>query len=139
VFQFFHLLPHLSTLDNVVLPTWIAGDRRGDRDRRALDLLERVGLERRAGDTVEKLSGGEMQRVAICRALLRRPRLLLADEPTGNLDDDNGRVVMELLLQLAREEGSTLIYVTHSSELAALADDNWRIHSGTLETEPRPR
>ncbi len=131
VFQFFHLLPHLSVRDNVLLPGWIAGER--DLDGRASELLDRVSLADRAGDTVEKLSGGEMQRVAICRALLRRPRLLLADEPTGNLDDENGRLVMDLLLQLAAEEESTLVYVTHDAELAALADERWRLHSGILE------
>jgi putative ABC transport system ATP-binding protein len=133
VFQFFHLLPHLTVRDNVLLPAWIAGDPARDATKRAEDLLERVGLRPRAGDPVRKLSGGEMQRVALCRALLRRPRLLLADEPTGNLDDDNSRKVMDLLLRLADEERSTLIYVTHSRELAALADETWRIGSGVLE------
>ncbi|MGD8375644.1 MAG: ABC transporter ATP-binding protein [Acidobacteriota bacterium] len=132
VFQFFHLLPHLAVRDNVLLPAWIAGDGLDDR---AMELLERVGLVDRAGDTVEKLSGGEMQRVAICRALLRRPRLLLADEPTGNLDDENGRRVMDLLLRLSDEEGSTLIYVTHDPEQAALAEERWTLHSGLLERE----
>ena len=102
-------------------------------DARAADLLARVGLGGRATQPVQQLSGGEMQRVAICRALLRRPRLLLADEPTGNLDDANGLAVMELLLGIAREEGSSLVYVTHSRELAALADESWRIHNGLLE------
>jgi ABC-type lipoprotein export system ATPase subunit len=133
VFQFFHLLPHLTVRDNVLLPAWIAGDAPRDAARRAEDLLARVDLGSRAGDAVRKLSGGEMQRVALCRALLRRPRLLLADEPTGNLDDDNSRMVMDLLLRLAEEEESTLIYVTHSRELAALADETWRIGSGVLE------
>ena len=134
VFQFFHLLGHLSVLDNVLLPCWIAGDPVDARRRRAGELLERVGLAARAADNVQKLSGGEMQRVAICRALVRRPTLLLADEPTGNLDDDNSRLVMDLLLRLASEEGSTLVYVTHSLELAGLAGARWRLHSGTLET-----
>ncbi|MCZ6635277.1 MAG: ATP-binding cassette domain-containing protein, partial [bacterium] len=80
-----------------------------------------------------QLSGGEMQRVAICRALLRKPRLLLADEPTGNLDDENGRLVMELMLSLVETEGATLLYVTHSREFAALADEMWQLHSGELE------
>jgi ABC-type lipoprotein export system ATPase subunit len=133
VFQFFHLLPHLDVLDNVVLPALIAGDKRRDYDPRARQLLERVGLGDRVAETVEKLSGGEMQRVAICRAMLRRPSLLLADEPTGNLDDDTGRRVMELLLRLVEDERSTLIYVTHSRELAALADQTWSLHSGVLE------
>jgi ABC-type lipoprotein export system ATPase subunit len=134
VFQFFHLLPHLSLRDNVVLPALIAGERPAACEPRALELLARVGLADRAGDPVQKLSGGEMQRVAICRALLRRPALLLADEPTGNLDDDHGRRVMDLLLALAREEGRSLLYVTHSREFAALADRTWRIHSGELDT-----
>jgi ABC-type lipoprotein export system ATPase subunit len=133
VFQFFHLLPHLSVLENVALPELIAGGRADDFEPRVRELLERVDLADRAGDPVQKLSGGEMQRVAICRALVRRPRLLLADEPTGNLDDDNGRLVMDLMLRLAREEGSTLIFVTHSLELARLADQTLRIHSGVLE------
>ena len=133
VFQFFHLLPHLTVRENIVLPGWIAGDTASDNDARANDLLERVGLRDRSGDPAQKLSGGEMQRVAICRALLRRPQLLLADEPTGNLDDENSVKVMELLVRLVEEEKSTLIYVTHSLELAGLADETWRLHSGILE------
>jgi ABC-type lipoprotein export system ATPase subunit len=132
IFQFFHLLPHLSVQDNVLLPAFIAGRAPGD-EARAASLLARVGLEGRATQPVQQLSGGEMQRVAICRSLLRRPRLLLADEPTGNLDEANGLAVMELLLGVAREEGSSLVYVTHSRELAGLADESWRIHSGVLE------
>ena len=134
VFQFFHLLPHLPVVDNVLVPALIAGEDPRRHEPRARDLLARVGLETRAAQPVQQLSGGEMQRVAICRALLRRPRLLLADEPTGNLDEENGFRVMELLLGLARDEGSALVYVTHSRELAALADETWRIHSGVLET-----
>ena len=134
IFQFFHLLPHLSVRENVALPAWIAGDRPRQCAARVDELLDRVGLAARAGDAVQKLSGGEMQRVAICRALLRRPRLLLADEPTGNLDDEHSRTVMDLLMRLVREEGSTLIYVTHSRELAALADSTRHLHSGMLES-----
>ncbi len=120
-------------LDNVILPGLIAGDRREVYASRAAELLRRVGLFDRSRESVEKLSGGEMQRVAICRALLRGPSLLLADEPTGNLDDENGRVVMDLLLRMVDEEGSTLVYVTHSRELAGHADERWRMHSGILE------
>ncbi len=134
VFQFFHLLPHLTVRENASLPAWIAGDPAGAFDARVDDLLGRVGLKDRAHDLVQKLSGGEMQRVAICRALLRRPPLLLADEPTGSLDDENGRLVMGLLLRLVSEEKSTLVYVTHSADLAAQADATWRLHSGILET-----
>jgi putative ABC transport system ATP-binding protein len=132
VFQFFHLLPHLNVIDNVVLPAMIAGEARGDSRDRAADLLKRVGLASRQKDAVEKLSGGEMQRVAIFRALIRNPRLLLADEPTGNLDDDTGRKVMDLMLELFREQGSSLVYVTHSHRLAARADETWVISSGEM-------
>ncbi|ABC81813.1 ABC transporter ATP-binding protein [Anaeromyxobacter dehalogenans] len=133
VFQFFHLLPHLSVEDNVLVPALVAGDPPGPAAARARDLLQRVGLPERARDPVQQLSGGEMQRVALCRALLRRPKLLLADEPTGNLDEANGQKVMDLLLALAREEGSAVLYVTHSRELAALADATWTLHAGRLE------
>ena len=133
VFQFFHLLPHLSVRENVALPALVANGRRRDFEPRVLQLLERVGLADRAADPVSNLSGGEMQRVAICRALLQRPRLILADEPTGNLDDENSWLVLELMLELVTQENATLLYVTHSRELAGLADDVWRIHSGVLD------
>ena len=132
VFQFFYLMPHLSVRDNVALPALIAGDRPRHFEPRVAQLLDRVGLGDRANERVQKLSGGEMQRVAICRALMRRPHLLLADEPTGNLDDENGRRVMELMLSLVAEEGGTLIFVTHSREVSGLADEVWRLHSGVL-------
>jgi ABC-type lipoprotein export system ATPase subunit len=131
VFQFFYLLPHLTVWENVLLPAWIASDE--SVVDRAHDLLDRVGLTPRASQEASKLSGGEMQRVAICRALLRRPRLLLADEPTGNLDDDNSERVMNLLMNLVDEEGGSLLYVTHSGEQAAQADERLRLHSGRLE------
>jgi ABC-type lipoprotein export system ATPase subunit len=133
VFQFFHLLPHLSVFDNVALPEWIAGGRPARFESRVRELLERVGLADRAADPVARLSGGEMQRIAICRALVRRPRLLLADEPTGNLDDASSCLVMDLMLELAAQERHSLVYVTHSRELAALADETWRLSSGVLE------
>jgi putative ABC transport system ATP-binding protein len=136
IFQFFHLVPHLDVLDNILLPAWIASDPAGRSESRARELLARVGLEGRARDSVRKLSGGEMQRVALCRALLREPKLLLADEPTGSLDDENGRRVMEQLLALSAGEGSALIYVTHSRDLAAMADEIWNLHSGVLDRSP---
>ena len=131
VFQFFYLLPHLTVWENVALPGWIASDP--GMDERSRDLLERVGLSDHASQAASKLSGGEMQRVAICRALLRKPRLLLADEPTGNPDDDNSEIVMELLMKLVDEEQGTLLYVTHSDEQAAQADERLSLHSGKLD------
>lgn len=135
VFQFFRLLDHMTVEENVTLPARIAGDLRRHR-RRAGELLDRVGLASRAGDRVDGLSGGEQQRVAICRALLRGPSLLLADEPTGNLDDDSGAVVMDLLLDMAREDGKTLLYVTHSAGAAALAGRRLKLASGVLQAPP---
>ncbi|MCH6570395.1 MAG: ABC transporter ATP-binding protein [Acidobacteria bacterium] len=132
VFQFFYLLPHLSVRENVCLPGFIAGAGVSEFEERASELLEEVGLLDRAEDNIQELSGGEMQRVAICRSLLRKPRLLLADEPTGNLDDANSGLVMNLMLKLASKEGHTLVYVTHSAELASLADEVWRLQSGVL-------
>lgn len=133
VFQFFHLLPHLTVRDNVALPTMIAGvSPRASRDR--IDgLLDTVGLLGRAQDTAERLSGGEMQRVAICRALVRQPAIIFADEPTGNLDDESGRVVMDMMFSLVHRESVTMLYVTHSRELAARADRQWTIHSGQVD------
>ncbi len=133
VFQFFHLLSHLSVRENVAVPGWIAGDDRRRTRERADQLLDRVGLLDRGDDPVGRLSGGEMQRVALCRALLRGPALVLADEPTGSLDDRTGREVMDLLLSLTREEGGALLYVTHSRELAARADRMWRLVDGRLQ------
>ena len=132
VFQFFYLLSHLSVAENVGLPELVAGSRPSQFASRVQALLERVDLGDRAGDPIHQLSGGEMQRVAICRALLRRPRLLLADEPTGNLDDENSQQVLQLMLSLAEEAGSSLIYATHSRELASLADQRWQLHSGIM-------
>lgn len=136
VFQFFHLLPHLTVAENVALPGWIAGLSAAAIGLRAEELLQRVDLADRAGDPVGQLSGGEMQRVAICRALLLHPLLVLADEPTGSLDDNSGLAVMDLLLDLVRNEGATLLYVTHSRDLARKADTSWTLVDGRLKTDP---
>jgi putative ABC transport system ATP-binding protein len=129
VFQFFNLIPTLSVLENVRLPAELAGQ---DASPRALELLERVGLADRAASFPDRLSGGEQQRVAIARALVRDPRLVLADEPTGNLDDASGAAVMGLLDALTRRAGKTLLLATHSRELAALADRVVSIEDGRL-------
>ena len=133
VFQTFNLLPRADALHNVELPLVYAGLRHEERRRRAKEALELVGLGDRMKHRPNELSGGQRQRVAIARALVNRPSIILADEPTGNLDDENGRTVMDILLRLAREEGSALVYVTHSLDLASLADETWRLGSGVLE------
>ena len=120
VFQFFHLIPSLTAYENVAVPMEIAG--RADAGQRARALLDEVGLSGRAHHYPSQLSGGEQQRVALARALANDPPILLADEPTGNLDSANGRHIMELLQQIHRTRGTTLILVTHDRELAALSD-----------------
>ena len=129
VFQFFNLIPTLRVLENVLLPAELSGR---DEARRAAELLERVGLADRAASFPDRLSGGEQQRVAIARALVRDPRLVLADEPTGNLDDATGATVMGLLDALTRRAGKTLLLATHSREVAALADRVLTIEAGRL-------
>ena len=130
VFQFFNLLPHLTVRENVELPRLLDG--RADASSRAGDLLGRVGLAHRAGAHPYELSGGEMQRVAIARALVTGARLLLADEPTGNLDSKNGDQVLALLDEIRRERGVTLVLATHSQAAAARADRRVEIRDGRL-------
>ena len=130
IFQSFHLVPSLTALDNVALPLDIAGHR--DSRARALAMLDQVGLSARARHYPSQLSGGEQQRVAIARALVHQPQLVLADEPTGNLDEHTGETISQLLFELNRSIGSTLVLVTHDNELAARCDRQLRLHDGTL-------
>jgi putative ABC transport system ATP-binding protein len=132
VFQFFNLIPTLTVLENITLPLELRGDNRRHAEEQALQLLERVGLRNRAGDFPDKLSGGEQQRVAIARALAHEPDIVLADEPTGNLDEETGRRVMALLLELTRDLGKTLVMATHSADVVTLADRVAEIHDGRL-------
>jgi putative ABC transport system ATP-binding protein len=132
VFQFFNLVPTLTVLENVQLPAELGGRPPAEAAARAKALLARVGLEDRAEAFPDALSGGEQQRTAIARALVRDPRLVLADEPTGNLDDDTGGTVLDLLIQSTRGQGKTLVLVTHSREVARRADRVFTIDHGHL-------
>ena len=133
VFQEHHLLPQCTVLENVLLPTLASGSVSSTAKERAGMLLERVGLSHRLDHRPAELSGGERQRVAIARALVLRPALLLADEPTGNLDRSTGAAVGELLLELQREENNMLIVVTHSMELAGSLSQQYEFDEGRLK------
>ena len=132
VFQTFNLIPNLTALENVMLPLEFARVGGSDARSRALLLLEQVGLAHRASQVPRRLSGGEQQRVAIARALANSPELVLADEPTGNLDTSTGEEVVSLLQDLVKDEGKTLIVVTHDERLSELADIRWHIRDGEL-------
>ncbi len=130
VFQAYHLIPTLTALENVLLPAELAGPAGGGA--RALELLERVGLLDRRDHYPVQLSGGEQQRVALARAFMVRPPLLMADEPTGNLDTANGKLVLDLLAGLNREQGTTLLLVTHDADLTASADRVITLRDGRI-------
>ena len=132
VFQFFHLIPSLTALENVLVPMEIAG--RADAGARARALLDEVGLTGRGHHYPSQLSGGEQQRVALARALANDPPILLADEPTGNLDSANGRHIMDLLLQVNRARRTTLVLVTHDASLARLASSQLALRDGRTVT-----
>jgi len=132
VFQFYHLLPEFSTLENVGMQAMIGGMSRARASHLAERALENVGLADRAGQQITKLSGGERQRVAIARAILREPKILLADEPTGNLDERTGCMIGELLLRLRQELTMTLVVVTHNRDLASRMDRCLELRSGVL-------
>jgi putative ABC transport system ATP-binding protein len=136
VFQFFHLIPSLTALENVLVPMEIAG--RADAAGRARALLEEVGLSGRGHHYPSQLSGGEQQRVALARALANDPPILLADEPTGNLDSANGRHIMDLLLQVNRARRATLVLVTHDASLAALAGSQLALRDGRAVSATEP-
>ena len=135
VFQFFNLLPTLTALENVTLPFVLDGRPKAEADQRAAMLLAQVGLEKRRHHLPEELSGGEIQRVAIARALAFNPPILLADEPTGNLDSKTGESILSLLQQINKENHSTIVVVTHSQEAANCADRTIYLRDGRIERE----
>lgn len=133
VFQSFHLVSSMTALENVAFPAELAGDK--DAVSHAERLLDQVGLSDRANSFPHQLSGGEKQRVALCRALVNRAKLIFADEPTGNLDSSNGDQVLELLISLQREQGSSLVLVSHSPEVVARADRVVKMRDGKVVSE----
>ncbi|MFN9741494.1 MAG: ABC transporter ATP-binding protein [Acidobacteriota bacterium] len=137
IFQSFHLIPSLTAFENILIPLEIAGTARAAE--RARELLDEVGLRDRGHHYPSQLSGGEQQRVAIARAVANNPRLLLADEPTGNLDSRNGRLIIDLLLRINRERGTTLVLVTHDQQLADLADRRISFRDGLVVEDIRIR
>lgn len=133
VFQSFQLLPHLTALENVMLPLRLQEKfKYAEAEQKALNLLKRVGLERQAQQTPKVLSGGEQQRVAIARALIREPKIIFADEPTGNLDGETATEIEQLLFELNRESGTTLVLVTHDPKLAAQCQRHYALIDGQL-------
>jgi lipoprotein-releasing system ATP-binding protein len=133
VYQFHHLLPDFTALENVVIPQLVKGATRGEADERARALLGSLGLAERLNHRPSKLSGGEQQRVAVARALANRPALVLADEPTGNLDEATADIVFAEFLRLVRDEGSAALVATHNERIAAKMDRVLRLHEGVLE------
>ncbi|MGY8696295.1 MAG: ABC transporter ATP-binding protein, partial [Verrucomicrobiia bacterium] len=136
VFQSYYLVPELRALDNVMLGGRISG-KVEKIEERSIELLERVGLGDRMKSLPATLSGGERQRVAIARAMISNPRILLADEPTGNLDETTGDSIMEMLQALCREDSVALVLVTHNTAYASRMDDSWHLKQGVLELSKR--
>jgi len=133
VFQSFHLVPSLTALENVMFPAELKHDT--EAFDKAAKLLKRVGLQKRIDNFPHQLSGGEMQRVAMCRAVINNPKIIFADEPTGNLDSENGQAVLELLLEFQKERKTTLVLVTHSLDIAELADRMIILKDGRITAE----
>lgn len=133
VFQFHHLLPEFSAWENVAIPAWVAGVGRKEGEKLAKDLLKKLGLEHRAEHKPNELSGGEQQRVAIARALVNSPKVILADEPSGNLDSETKREIHELFFRLRDELGQTFVIVTHDADLATSADICLKMKDGIIE------
>jgi lipoprotein-releasing system ATP-binding protein len=131
VFQFHHLLPEFTALENICIPGWIAGENQITLKKKALGLLDRLGLSERAEHKPSQLSGGEQQRVAVARALINDPEIIFADEPTGNLDSANATSMHNLFKQLRDELNQTFLIVTHNEELASMSDRVLHLKDGT--------
>ena len=132
VFQFHHLLPEFNALENVSIPAWIAGRKKSEVKEAATELLKKMGLENRLTHKPSELSGGEQQRVAVARALINKPSIVLADEPTGNLDSAHARELHQLFISLKNELGQSFLIVTHNEELAAKSDRVWTMRDGRI-------
>lgn len=134
VFQFHHLLPEFTALENICIPAYIAGVSKKDATERAMQLLEYLKLTNRADHKPSMLSGGEQQRIAVARALINKPSVILADEPSGNLDSQNAKELHELFFKLREKTGQTFVIVTHNNELAQMADRTLTIKDGKIES-----
>lgn len=139
VFQFHQLLPEFTAVENVMLPALIAGASKGEAKKRAMELLDFMGLSERAGHKPAELSGGENQRVAVARALVNRPAVILADEPSGSLDSKNKAELHQLFFDLRDKTGQTFVIVTHDENLASITDRTIKMKDGMLETENCPK
>ena len=134
VFQFHHLLPEFSAIENILMPTWIKGA--DDRKDRALDLIEKMGLSERKDHFPSQLSGGERSRVAVARALMNKPKLVLADEPTGNLDEKNANKLIDLLVKINKDFRQAIVLTTHNPKIARIGHKQFFLENGSLSEKP---